>query len=108
MLLQAETYKADFQIERRDREKAQGALEELRAENERLGTENSEIKQKFEKLKTKIRDKLCTELDDRQNAISGLQEHIERLVHERNDLKHELELKDDQIKALVSMSTHPS
>lgn len=63
---------------------------------------NSEIKQKFEKLKTKIRDRLYAELDDSERVISSLQEQIEREIHERNDLKHQLELKDSQIRELVS------
>lgn len=123
-MLQAETYKADFLDERRDRENAQGALEELRAEKERQGValheeiaalqeENSEIKQKFEKLKTKIRDRLCAEIDNSKKVISTLQEQIERVIHEKDDLRHELELerrkakghkmKDNRMRELVRL-----
>ena len=90
----------------------------MRAENERLGTEKSEIEQKFEKLKTKIRDPLTVELDERKaeldekkTVIRGLQEQIEKNIHERDTLRQELELerrkakghkvKDDRLKELV-------
>ena len=97
-MLQAETYKNDFQDERKDREKARGALEELRVEKEEqdklFREEMASLQQQISGL-NKERDESIAgfeiELDSSKMVIESLRKQIVKISHERDDFKNEVE-----------------
>ena len=102
---QAETYKADFEEERRDRVKAEGALEDMRKEKGGLETvfteDRAELYQEINRLRKSCSDlkmkvqeteqKHKKESECSKSVIQHMKEQMEKLTHEKNDLKNEVE-----------------
>ena len=93
-MLQAETYEKDFQ----DREKARGALEELRVEKEEqdklFHEEMASLQKQISRLNEEHDESIAgfqIELDSSKKVIESLRKQIVKINHERDDFKNEVE-----------------